>query len=333
MARRIEDAVVVITGASSGIGRATAVEFARRNARLVLAARNESNLEKTEELCRKAGARDVLVVPTDTTQEDEVQELASQAAEEFGRMDVWINNAGVGLYGSFEDTPIEDYRQLLETNLFGYIYGARAVLPYFRKQGTGVLINVGSQVSLGGLPYNNAYTTSKYAVRGFSDSLRQELVDTDIEVCTVYPASTDTPFFEHAANYSGREVQPLGSVDKPEKVARIIVETAENPKPEVLVSPGAGTGMALLHWVAPEAYDRLLSRKTKNSHFRNKKARESQGNLYEPSDYASVHGGWSGGGGGKAAGIAAAGGAAALLVYLLKQKRGASVRQQEEPAA
>ena len=332
MPRRIEDAVVVITGASSGIGRATALEFARHSARLVLAARNESNLEKTAQLCQKAGAREVLVVPTDTTEEDEVQKLASQAAEEFGRIDVWINNAGVGLYGSFEDTPIEDYRRLLETNLFGYIYGARAVLPYFREQGTGVLINVGSQVSLGGLPYNNAYTTSKYAVRGFADSLRQELVDSDIHVCTVYPASTDTPFFEHAANYSGRQVQPLGSVDKPEKVARIIRETAETPQPEVLVSPGAGTGMAFLHWVAPEAYDRLLSRKTKGGHFKSKKARDSQGNLYDSSGYASVHGGWSGPGGGKAAGIAVAGGAAALIIYLLKQQREASGSGEESAA-
>jgi short-subunit dehydrogenase len=332
MRRRIEDAVVVITGASSGIGRATALEFARHNARLVLAARNESNLEKTVQLCQKAGAREVLLVPTDTTEEDEVQKLASQAAEQFGRIDVWINNAGVGLYGSFEDTPIEDYRRLLETNLFGYIYGARAVLPYFREQGTGVLINVGSQVSLGGLPYNNAYTTSKYAVRGFADSLRQELVDTDIHVCTVYPASTDTPFFQHAANYSGRQVQPLGSVDKPEKVARIIRETAENPKPEVLVSPGAGTGMAFLHWVAPEAYDRLLSRKTKGGHFKSKKARDSEGNLYDSSDYASVHGGWSGSGGGKAAGIAVAGGVAAVVIYLLKQQREAADGEKKSAA-
>jgi short-subunit dehydrogenase len=332
MRRRIEDAVVVITGASSGIGRATALEFARHNARLVLAARNESNLEKTAQLCQKAGAREVLLVPTDTTEEDEVQKLASQAAEQFGRIDVWINNAGVGLYGSFEDTPIEDYRRLLETNLFGYIYGARAVLPYFREQGTGVLINVGSQVSLGGLPYNNAYTTSKYAVRGFADSLRQELVDTDIHVCTVYPASTDTPFFQHAANYSGRQVQPLGSVDKPEKVARIIRETAENPKPEVLVSPRAGTGMAFLHWVAPEAYDRLLSRKTKGGHFKSKKARDSEGNLYDSSDYASVHGGWSGSGGGKAAGIAVVGGVAAVVIYLLKQQREAADGEKKSAA-
>src|SRR5581483_5965194 len=179
---RIEDSVVVITGASSGIGRATALEFAGHGATLVLAARSELNLRKTAKVCKKTGAADVLTVRTDTTDEGEVQELASQAAEQFGRLDVWINNAGVGLYGSFEDTPIEDYRRLLETNLFGYIYGARAVLPYFRRQGTGVLINVGSQVSLGGLPFNNAYTTSKYAVRGFSDSLRQELVDTDIHV-------------------------------------------------------------------------------------------------------------------------------------------------------
>jgi len=328
---RIEDSVVVITGASSGIGRATALEFAGHGATLVLAARSELNLRKTAKVCKKTGAADVLTVRTDTTDEGEVQELASQAAEQFGRLDVWINNAGVGLYGSFEDTPIEDYRRLLETNLFGYIYGARAVLPYFRRQGTGVLINVGSQVSLGGLPFNNAYTTSKYAVRGFSDSLRQELVDTDIHVCTIYPASTDTPFFEHAANYSGRAVQPVGSVDKPETVARIIFETAKDPKPEVLVSK-TGHGMAFLHWVAPEMYDRMIFRKTKQGHFQNKEAADSQGNLYVSSDYASTHGGWRGSATGKAASIIGAGGVAALVAYLLKQAA-AQRRREEQPAA
>ncbi len=331
MATRIEDSVVVITGASSGIGRATAVEFARHNTRLVLAARNESSLEKTARACKKAGAREVLIAPTDTTVESEVQELAAHAAEEFGRIDVWINNAGVGLYATFDDTPVEDYRRVLETNLFGYINGARAVLPYFRKQGTGVLINVGSQVSLGGLPYQNAYVTSKYAVRGFSDSLRQELVDTDIHVCTIYPASTDTPFFEHAANYTGRAIKPLGSVSKPETVARIIRETAEDPKPEVVVT-AAGHGMAFLHWVAPETYDRMINRKAESDHFQNKEAEETQGNLYETSDYAAVRGGWKGSAKSKAAGIAAAGGIAGLLVYLLKQK-GGQAGQEEHPAA
>ena len=331
MKTKMEDSVVVITGASSGIGRATALEFARHGATLVLAARHESNLRKTAKACEKAGATDVLTVRTNTAEENEVRELASEAAAQFGKIDIWINNAGVGLYGSFEDTPIEDYRRLLETNLYGYIYGARAVLPYFRRQGTGVLINVGSQVSLGGLPYNNAYTTSKYAVRGFCDSLRQELVDTDIHVCTIYPASTDTPFFEHAANYSGRAVQPVGSVDKPETVARIIRETAEDPKPEVLVSK-TGHGMAFLHWVAPEVYDRMIFRKTKEGHFQNKEAGDTQGNLYESSDYASTHGGWRGSAKGKAAGIIGVGGAAALIAYVLKQAA-AQRRRGEESVA
>ena len=126
MGKLSRELVVVITGASSGIGRATALEFAKRRARLVLAARSRENLERTAEKCRKSGA-EVLVVPTDVSREDEVQNLAQQAVDRFGHIDVWINDAGVGLYSRFEQSPADEYRQVIETNLFGAIYGARAL--------------------------------------------------------------------------------------------------------------------------------------------------------------------------------------------------------------
>src|SRR5947209_12255872 len=130
MTEAARDLVVVITGASSGIGRATALEFAREGANLVLAARSRENLEETAQKCRKLGAQ-VLVVPTDVSRENEVEALGERAVERFGHIDVWVNNAGVGLYARFERAPLEEYRQVIETNLFGPIYGARAALKQF----------------------------------------------------------------------------------------------------------------------------------------------------------------------------------------------------------
>ncbi len=140
MPRKVGDAVVVITGASSGIGRATALAFARRGATVVVAARREQALRGVATECEQLGGR-ALAVPTDVTDEAAVRSLARRAVESFGRVDVWVNNAAVGLFGRFEDTPLEAYRRVIETNLFGYIYGARAALPIFREQGSGVLIN------------------------------------------------------------------------------------------------------------------------------------------------------------------------------------------------
>src|SRR5581483_5459437 len=175
----LQNAVVVITGGSSGIGRATAIEFAKHGAQLVLAARSKSNLRETAEECEELGA-DVLVVPADVSDEDQVERVARKAVREFGKIDVWVNNAGTALYSRFEDAPADGYRQVIETNLFGSIYGARAAIDQFRKHGRGVLINVSSQLALGGSPYSSAYAISKYGVRALSDALRQEFRDTDI---------------------------------------------------------------------------------------------------------------------------------------------------------
>src|SRR5438067_5217724 len=195
MAQKLKNSVVVITGASSGIGRATAIEFAKKRARLVLAARSEDNLDETAEEC-KSFHTEVIVVPADVSREDEVQNVAGQAIEKFGRIDVWVNDAGVGFYGRFEEIPSDAFRQVIETNLFGSIYGARAALPQFRKQGRGVLINISSQLAFGGAAYSSAYAISKYGLRALSDTLRQEFEDnSNIHLCTVYPVSTDTPFF------------------------------------------------------------------------------------------------------------------------------------------
>jgi short-subunit dehydrogenase len=314
MAKAARDLVVVITGASSGIGRTTALEFAKKRATLVLAARSRENLEETAQKCRKAGAQ-VLVVPTDVSREDEVEALAERAVEHFGQIDVWINNAGVGLYARFERAPLEEYRQVIETNLFGPIYGARAALKQFRRNNSGVLINVSSQLAFGGSAYSSAYAISKYGLRALGDTLRQELIDTGIRVCTVYPASTDTPFFRHAANYMGREVQPIGSVSAARDVAKAIVRLVQSPKPDTLVGK-SGYVVEPLHWIAPRLHARLLRKKTERDHFQDKAAQPRPGNLFQPAEFASENGGWKSSG--ILGSVAAAAGVIGGLIFVLR---------------
>jgi short-subunit dehydrogenase len=292
MPRKLRDSVVVITGASSGIGRAAALEFAEKGATLLLAARREDALREVAHECELRGAR-AQAVPTDVTKEDEVRNLARRAVESYGRIDVWVNNAAVSLFGRFEETPPEDYRRVIETNVFGYIHGARAVLPYFREQGSGVLLNVSSIVGKTGQPYTSAYVASKSAIIGLSTSLRQELRDEKhIHVCTVLPASIDTPLFQQAGNYTGRATKAPNPVTDPETVAKAIVSAAKSPKREVVT--GIGGRMMLMQWRSmPGFVERSIAMQVEKDHFQDLPAPPTQGNLFRPMpEWAKVSGGW-----------------------------------------
>jgi len=294
---RISDQVVVITGASSGIGRATAHALAARCADLVLAARGTEALREVAAECRAAGA-ETLVVPTDVTDFGAVQELARRAVERFGRIDVWINDAAVTVLGPFEKTPLADFRRVFDVNVMGYVHGARAVLPYFRQQGSGVLVNVASIVGVLSQPYAHAYAMSKHAVRALSASLRQELRLTGgkgIKVVEILPATIDTPLFQHAGNYTGRKVVAMPPVYSPERVARSIVAAVRWPRREVVVGP-AGQAMIWQWKLAQGLSERMLARQVDRTHLSTEEAApDSPGNLYESVDHrGSVHGGWHG---------------------------------------
>lgn len=292
MPRPIDQSVVVITGASSGIGRAAALAFAKRGATVVLGARREDALRELAAECQRIGGR-ALPVLTDVTHEGSVRHLARTAVDNCGRIDTWINNAAVTMFARCEEGPAESYRRVIETNLLGYFYGARASLPVFREQGGGVLINISSVVGKLGQPYTSAYTATKYAIRGLSQSLRQELRDVpNIHVCTVLPASTDTPLFQHAANYTGRAIKPTSPIYSAQQVAAAIINMAEEPRHEITVG-NAGVAIDLLQRLAPTLAERLYAAQVEKDHFQDQPANPTEGNLFRPDPrYTTVSGGW-----------------------------------------
>ncbi|MEE6272809.1 SDR family oxidoreductase [Georgenia wangjunii] len=296
---RIKGSVVVITGASSGVGRATALRFAGKGAHVVLAARRRPALESLAAQCREHGV-EALAVPTDVTDADAVDALARTAVERFGRIDVWVNDAAVAVFSPFLTVPLADFRRVLDVNVMGCVHGARAALSQMQRQGEGVLINVASVVGEVPQPYTAAYSVSKAAVQALGVSLRSELLldrASGVDVVTVLPATIDTPFFRHAANYTGREPVPMPPLYSPQRVARAIVKVARAPRREVVVGP-AGRQFALQHKVAPGTTDAMMAVQVDRTQLsRHNAAPHTTGNLYTPSADprdAEVEGGWHG---------------------------------------
>lgn len=291
----LRNKAVVITGASSGFGRGAAVEFARRGANVVLAARRKNLLKDVARECERLG-RKALVVETDVSAKDEVEALAEAAIDRFDRIDVWVNNAGVATYGRYDEVPMEEHEQVIETNLLGVMYGSHFAMGHFRQNGRGTLINVGSYLSKGSAPYHGSYVASKHGVRGLGMSLRQELEasgENNIHVCTIMPTSMDTPFFEHAANHSGKPVEPIKPFYDPEKVVQAIVRAAVSPEPEIMVG-GSAKFASVIGKLAPSLIEKRMAKKVHQQHFgQRENARDKSGSVFEPMDSGDgVRGGW-----------------------------------------
>jgi NAD(P)-dependent dehydrogenase (short-subunit alcohol dehydrogenase family) len=292
MPRPLEQAVIVVTGASSGIGLAAALRFARRGSSLALCAREPEALQRAVAECEAAGAAAVLSQSLDVGDEDAVEAFAAAASERFGRLDVWVNNAGVIAYGEFAAIPSEVFRGVIETNLMGQVHGARAALRRFREQDAGVLINMSSVWGRVSTPQVTPYIVSKNAVRVFSECLRGELADSaDIHVTTLVPQAVDTPIFEHAGNFTGRGIRPIPPVLSPDEVAEGIEACAEDPKKEVNYGR-SGRLLEVLYALSPALYRRLAHRAFVRGTLSPAEVPPGPGNVLASGPPHTIDGGW-----------------------------------------
>jgi len=282
---------IVITGASSGAGRAIALAFARHGDHLVIASRNIAALEELASECTMFGA-EVKCIACDTSHYHQVLNLASAAADG-GEIDIWVNNAGVLAIGNFDQTPMEVSEQVIRTNLLGYMHGAHAVLPYFKKQGYGILIN---NISIGGflpVPFGAGYSAAKFGLRGFSASLKSELRSyPNIHVCDAFPGFLDTPGMQHAANYTGKVLKPGPLVYDPDRLANEILKLSLNPRPEKMVGSFASL-MRLSSALFPTLTTAIAGSIIRTYLKHTKAIPPTNGNIFCTVEYGNaVHGGW-----------------------------------------
>jgi short-subunit dehydrogenase len=257
MLKPLEIQVIVITGATSGIGLVTARMASKRGAKLVLAARSESALQELVEEIKQAD-REATYVVADVGNPEDVSKIALTAKERFGGFDTWVNNAGVSIYGKFTEVPLEDQRRLFETNYWGVVYGSLTAVEQLRQRG-GALINVGSVLSDRAIPLQGAYCASKHAVKGFTDALRMELEHegAPISVTLIKPSAIDTPYTDHAKNYLPVEPQNPPPVYAPETVAEAILYCAEHAERDVFIG-GGGKSLSVLGNYAPRTTDKVM---------------------------------------------------------------------------
>jgi short-subunit dehydrogenase len=258
--KKLSDQVIVITGATSGIGLTTARRAARHGARLVLAARNEDALKQlTFELAKKGCEATYAVA--DVGIEEDVRRIAQAAVERFGGFDTWVNNAGISIFGRNEDVSLDDQRRLFQTNFWGVVYGSLIAVEHLKRRGGGAIINLGSEVSDRAVPLQGMYSASKHAVKGFTDSLRVELEaeGVPIAVTLIKPAAMDTMFVEHAKNYLEVEPKLPPPIYAPEVAADAILYAAENFKRDIFAG-GAAKLVSSGAQLAPRILDGYMKR-------------------------------------------------------------------------
>ena len=255
--RQVRGSTVVITGATSGIGRETAREFARAGARVVAAGRREDRLrELVTEIEGQGGS--ALAVGTDVADAAQVDRLIERTIERFGAVDTLVNNAGMGMAARFEDQSIADFRRVMEVNFWGAVYACKAALPRMRAQASGgLIINISSIMGKRGLPYETAYCASKFAMAGFSEALRTEVMAQGIDVSTIFPGAVESEIWETTENRTGLDMASVLPKFPARELARIIVQDARVPQPEIVMALDAQV-VDFLNTVAPGIMDFML---------------------------------------------------------------------------
>lgn len=274
--------IIVITGASSGMGRATALRLAARGDHIVVAARRGALLHELAHECQQAGGRAV-AVEADVTDPAAVEAVAERAVDEFGRIDAWIHTAAVSSFGRFLDTPIDVVRRVTDVNANGAAIVTHAALRRFLPQGRGTLVLVASVLGKAPIPFLGPYNASKAAVVRLAETIREELnMDDydDVHVCTLLPPAVDTTFYAHGANYEGRTPRPPPPVYSLETAVDALVSLVDDPKPEVAMG-AAGKLIAASHRLAPGIYD-ALAQPYSESMFLDERAPKGPGSVFEP---------------------------------------------------
>jgi short-subunit dehydrogenase len=290
----LKDQVIVITGASSGIGLVTARMAAQRGARLVLNARNEEALARITDEINAAGG-EAFNVSGDVAKFEEVQRISDEAVSHFGGFDTWVNNAGVSIYGCVLDQPLEDHRRLFETNYWGVVHGSMVACDLLRKRG-GALINIGSALSDRAIPIQGTYCASKHAVKGYTDALRMELEHerAPVSVTLIKPSAIDTPYIHHAKNLL--PVEPLNPppVYAPETVAEAILHCAQRPERDVYIG-GGGKALSASGHYAPRVTDKVMEATMFNLQQSERSTSATRtDSLHAPSEDGAERGGYPG---------------------------------------
>ncbi|WP_208559422.1 SDR family oxidoreductase [Marinilactibacillus kalidii] len=283
--KKLKNQVMVITGATSGIGLVTARMAAEQGVKLVLVARNEEALNILKKELKVRGAESIYVV-ADVSKEEDVDRIADAAIEAFGGFDTWVNNAAVSIYGYAAEIPVKDMRRLFDVNFWGTVYGTRkAVAHYKEKEQAGSIINMGSVVGNRAFPVQSAYSASKHAIRGFTDAVRMELEkeQAPVVLSQIHPARVDTPYTDHATSYIDKKPTHKGIVYPPESVAEAILYVAEHPKRDMYVGTQSKF-FSIFGMVYPRMTDKIMELNTFQTNYdENQAAPEpSAGNLYEP---------------------------------------------------
>ena len=292
--KKLSDQVLVITGASSGIGLVTARMAAKRGVRLVLNARNVETLKQVTDEINAAGGEAIYVVG-DVGRYDYVQNIAEEAIKRFGGFDTWVNNAGVSIYGPVLDQALQDQRRLFDTNYWGVVHGSMVACEHLREKG-GALINVGSVLSDVAIPIQGTYCASKHAVKGYTDALRLELEESGapISVTLIKPSAIDTPYVHHAKNLMPVEPQNPPPVYAPDLVAEAILHCAENPERDLYVG-GGGKMLSEAGHHAPRLTDKVIEATMFDLQKSDRKRpRDRQDSLYAPISDGEERGGYSG---------------------------------------